>query len=494
MSSKYIQPQAPIIVWFRRDLRTADHPALSAAEKTGCPVIPLYIWSPDEEGSSAPGEASRWWLHHSLADLEKSLSKINLRLVLRSGEALSVLREVIAVSGARAVFWNRRYEPHSVVRDKNIKGALRLDGIESESFNGSLLFEPWQILNAKGGPFKVFSSYWTAALAAAEPQAPLPPPHHFPDTGKVSSLSISDFGLLLDNCFAGKIESIWKPGEKNAADALRRFIDECLPDYESERDRPDLDKTSRLSPYLSFGELSPRMVQSAVLAGSSTSLCPGASSQKALKKSRSTFLKEIGWREFSYNLLYHFPESIKKPLRPEFDAFPFESDPRLFAAWTSGNTGYPLVDAGMRQLRATGWMHNRVRMVAASFLVKDLLIPWQDGAAWFWENLIDADMANNTFGWQWTAGCGADAAPFIRIFNPVTQSEKFDPSGDFIRAWVPELGRLEGRWIHKPWEAPSSVLNDAHVVLGETYPLPLVDHNMARQRALHAFRSLSITV
>ncbi len=469
---------APVIVWFRQDLRIDDNPALSAAAGSGAPVIPLFIWSPEEEGDWEPGEASRWWLHHSLTELTINLAKLGSPLIVKRGYSVSVLRDFAKEVGAHAVYWNRRYEPSTVVRDKNIKGALVNDGVDARSFNANLLFEPWQVLNAKNEPYKVFTAYYKAATALVTPPAPIEPPKKLvAPVKKLQSVAISDLMLLPKINWTGGMEKAWQPGEKGAKKNLKSFL-EVVNQYVPDRDCPSVSGTSRLSPHLHFGEISPRTIWHSV-----------RDTGKA-GEGKTTYLKELVWREFAHSLLYHFPHTANSPLRPEFERFPWRNDPELLQSWQKGETGYPLIDAGMRELWHTGWMHNRVRMIVASFLVKDLLLPWQQGAQWFWNTLVDADLANNTLGWQWSAGCGADAAPYFRVFNPVLQSQKFDPDGTYIKRWVPELSGLPKQWIHHPWDAPPEVLQAHAVELGKTYPQPIVDHAFARERALEAFRQL----
>lgn len=474
--------QRPVIVWFRQDLRLDDNPALSAAADSGAPVIPLFIWSPEEEGDWEPGAASRFWLHHSLTELAQSLAKLGSPLVVKRGYSLSILRDFAKAVAAQAVYWNRRYEPATIVRDKNIKGALSADGVEARSFNGSLLFEPWQVLNGKNEPYKVFTAFYKSATALVSPPYPVEKPKKLIAPAKnLQSATISDLMLLPKIDWTKGIEMAWKPGEKGALKNLEEFLSGAVDDYVSERDRPAVQGTSRLSPHLHFGEISPRTIWHAV---------KDADKSTRGREGKSTFLKEIVWREFAHHLLYHFPLTTKAPLRPEFERFPWRDDPDLLKVWQKGQTGYPLVDAGMRELWQTGWMHNRVRMIVASFLVKDLLLPWQEGAQWFWDTLVDADLANNTLGWQWSAGCGADAAPYFRVFNPILQSEKFDPEGIYIKRWVPELAKLPKPWFHHPWDAPQEVLKTHGVELGKNYPHPVVDHAFARDRALSAFKQL----
>ncbi len=471
------------LVWFRYDLRVADNPALEAAIQRGGPIIPVYIWAPEDEGTWPPGAASRWWLHQSLSCLAAHLQTCGSRLVIRRGPSLLTLQTLIKDTGAQAVFWNRRYEPSIVERDTKMKSTLRATGIHVESFNTALLFEPTTLRNKAGKPFQVFTPFWKTCMSLPEPTAPLtvpsrlPVPVQWPDSLLLASLQLEP---TID--WAGGIRAAWCPGEDGARRELQRFLDTAITDYAEQRDRPDEVQTSRLSPHLHFGEISPRQVWYAV--------------RKATKKhptkqrGAEAYLRQLGWREFAHHLLFHFPHTTDQPLRAEFADFPWREDPIDLRAWQRGQTGYPLVDAGMRELWATGWMHNRVRMVAASFLVKHLLLPWQTGDRWFWDTLVDADLANNTLGWQWVAGCGADAAPYFRIFNPVVQGEKFDPHGDYVRRWVPELNRLPAEWIHQPWEAPTNVLTEAGVKLGTTYPEPIVDHYNARIRALAALAKL----
>jgi len=487
----------PALLWFRQDLRLQDNPALAAAldhaKASGGPVIPVFILDDTSEGSWAAGGASRWWLHHALASLGADLEKLGSRLVLMRGDSHKTLLQLAKETDAGAVFWNRRYEPLIRARDERIKKDLAAQGVEAKSFNGSVLFEPHTIANKQGNPFQVFTPFWKHCLAherLREIVAPtnfksksLPSPEQWP-----ASLSVTDYSLLPSIPWDAEFGEQWQPGEAGAAKRLALFVRRALSEYNDTRDLPGEDGTSKLSPWLHWGELSPRQIWAAVEAGcraEGLSLDGGGPRR---------YLTEVGWRDFGYHLLYHFPHTPEKPLRAEFARFPWAQDPggKKLKAWQRGLTGYPIVDAGMRQLWRTGWMHNRVRMVVASFLVKHLRLPWNEGAAWFWDTLVDADLASNTLGWQWTAGCGADAAPYFRIFAPVTQGERFDASGTYVRTYVPELAKLPEKWIHAPWTAPADVLAAAGVTLGKTYPHPIVDHATARAGALDAFAQLKL--
>ena len=472
----------PSIHWFRLDLRLADNAALRAASERGGPVIPVFIWSPEEEAPWPPGGASRWWLHQSLAALDLRLRAAGSRLVIRRGPTLETLRALVKSTGAKAVFWNRRYEPAVIARDKAIKDALRVEGTAAASFSAALLHEPWTIRNQSAKPFQVFTPFWKHCLAQPDPDAPLPAPKQIaPPVRWPQSLRLAELELEPRIRWAEGFPAVWQPGEGGAANNLRGFLAQSFDTYSDQRDRPDLAGTSRLSPHLHFGELSPRQLWHGLARLASKRELPVGAWRS------SQFLAEVGWREFAHHLLYHFPHTPAEPLRAEFKKFPWRIEAAWLKAWQKGRTGYPIVDAGLRELWATGWMHNRVRMIVASFLVKDLLLDWQAGARWFWDTLVDADLAQNTLGWQWTTGCGADAAPYFRVFNPVRQGEKFDPHGDYVRRWCPELAKLPRDWIHQPDKAPAAVLSAAGVELGRTYPPPVVTHALARELALEAF-------
>jgi deoxyribodipyrimidine photo-lyase len=472
-------------MWFRCDLRLADNPALLKALKRGGPVVPVFIWSPDEETPWQPGGASRWWLHHSLVALAARLRAAGSRLVIRRGPTLEALRALVKEADASAVYWNRRYEPAIIARDKAIKESLRADGLEAESFNAALLHEPWTIQNQSGRPFQVFTPFWRHCLAQPDPAAPLPAPRTLAAPARwPKSLTLDGLEREPRLKWAEEFRAVRQAGEAGAADALKKFLAQAFDKYSDQRNRPDLAGTSRLSPHLHFGEISPRQVWHGLARMASKRGLPVGAWRS------SQFLAELGWREFAHHLLYHFPRTPTEPLRANFKSFRWRKDAAWLAAWQKGRTGYPIVDAGMRELWTTGWMHNRVRMIVASFLVKDLLLSWQEGAAWFWDTLVDADLAQNTLGWQWTAGCGADAAPYFRVFNPVSQGEKFDPQGDYVRRWCPELAKLPDAWLHQPRKAPPEVLAHAGIELGPSYPEPIVSHAIAREVALEAFASL----
>jgi deoxyribodipyrimidine photo-lyase len=474
------------VVWFRNDLRLADNPALTAAVARGGPVIPLFIWSPEEEGRWPPGAASRWWLHQSLKRLEGDLRERGSRLIIGRRPSAENLERVLNSTGADAVYWNRRYEPAVVKRDRQVEQALRRAGVHVETLAGNLLFEPSQVASNEGKPYRVFTPFWKACVALGEPSPPLPIPARWNSPEHwLKSLEIDALELEPKIDWAAGIREVWTPGARGADEQLDRFRAAAFCDYARGRDRPDIVGTSRLSPHLHFGEITPRQIWHA-LAGRNDD----RKSDRAAAAQRAKFRAELGWREFAHHVLFHFPQTADRPLRDEFARFPWVRNSRALKAWQRGRTGFPIVDAGMRELWTTGWMHNRVRMIVASFLTKDLLLSWREGARWFWDTLVDADLANNTLGWQWAAGCGADAAPFFRIFNPVLQGQKFDPEGVYVRQWVPELASLPLKFLQEPWKAPPDVLATADVRLGDNYPLPIVIHAEARDAALRAFRSI----
>ena len=474
---------APSLMWFRQDLRIADNPALIAAVAKRGPVIPVFIWSPEDEGDWKPGAATKWWLNASLTSLDQQLRSIGSRLIIRRGPARLALQKLAKETGAPSVFWNRRYEPAAIASDTAIKAELKSDGLFAESHNGSLLYEPWEIQTKTGKPYQVFTPFSKACLLHAAPVPPMPAPTRLAAPAEwPNSIDVEQLKLLPKIAWDAGFYTSWKPGAPDAEACLKRFCPDGVRDYAAERNRPDHRGTSRLSPALHFGELSPGQIWQAV----SSSL----KEQPGVPEIGEAYLRQLLWREFAHHLLYHFPHTTTEPLRSEFSQFPWKTDATGLLAWQRGRTGFPIVDAGMRELWTTGWMHNRVRMIVASFLIKDLLVPWQEGARWFWDTLVDADLANNTLGWQWTAGCGADAAPYFRIFNPTSQGEKFDPEGAYVRRWVPELADLSTQWIHQPHNAPPLELREAKVKLGTTYPRPIVDHDFARKRALESLQTM----
>ena len=451
----------PTILWFRQDLRLADNPALHAATTTG-PVLPVYILDDAAAGPHAHGGAQRWWLHHALAALQASLRARGLELLLLQGNAVTLLADLAARTGARTIHAARLYEPWARARDASLAAALATTGRSLTLHSGALLHEPHRIRTGQGNPYAVYTPFSRAIFALGEPAPPLPIP------AVTAAPAQPGLDLLPTRHWADAFPKHWTPGEAGAATRLARFGTAELAGYDTQRNLPGLPHgTSGLSPHLRFGEISPRQVWHAARAG-------GAAGPH-------TFLKEILWREFAHHLLWHRPEMPEAPLQKTFENFPWQPNPRFLRAWQRGETGYPIIDAGMRQLWATGWMHNRVRMITASFLVKHLLQPWQDGEAWFWDTLVDGDLAANSASWQWVAGCGADAAPYFRIFNPVLQGEKFDADGAYTRAWVPEVAALPAKFLHQPWAAPRPP---------QGYPPPIIPHAEGRARALAAYAAL----
>jgi deoxyribodipyrimidine photo-lyase len=480
------------IVWLRRDFRTQDHPALHHAAAHHTHVIPVYIHAPDEEAPWVPGAASRWWLHHSLCTIADALAKLGSPLVVRKGPTLAALRKLIQETGATAVYWNRLYEPVVIARDTQVKDALRKDGLTAESFNGALLMEPWELKTGSGGPYKVFSPFWRNAedklrqqLAAGRTPLPAPKKLVAPEKGP-PSLTLDALHLLPTIAWDTGFKSQWQPGEKGARHQAKQFFAEAVGHYREKRDLPAVAATSSLSPHLHFGEISPLQL-----------LAQAKDFEREAKAgavaNAEWFVRELGWREFSHHLIFHYPTTPSVPLYERFAAFPWRSKKDAAAdlkAWQQGRTGIPIVDAGMRQLWHTGWMHNRVRMIVASLLTKNLLIPWQDGAAWFWDTLVDASLPQNSLGWQWAAGCGADAAPYFRIFNPVLQGEKFDPEGEYVRHWVPELAKVPSKFVHKPWLASGEIQRTAGLAIDSVYRKPVVDLAQSRDRALAAYEQV----
>lgn len=463
-----------VIHWFRQDLRLHDNPSLAAAVKAG-EVLAVYILDDVNAGQWRMGGASRWWLHHALASLNESLGG---GLNVYSGDAREALAELVARHDVKAVFWNRCYEPWRIARDAEVKQALKARHVEVQSFNASLLWEPWEVLKQDGSPYKVFTPFYRkGCLGAKPPREPINAPATAPWVKDERALALDALKLLPEARWGAQLAPHWRIGEEGARAAFYAFLDNGLQHYKHGRDFPAKHAVSRLSPYLHFGEISPHQVWN-------------AARLREADANSGHFCSELAWREFSYYLLYHQPQLPVANLQKKFDAFPWRKDAAVLARWQKGQTGFPLVDAGMRELWQTGYMHNRVRMVVASFLVKNLLIDWREGAAWFWDCLVDADLANNSASWQWVAGSGADAAPFFRIFNPVTQGQKHDADGEYIRTFVPELAALPDKYLFSPWLAPAVVLAKAGVELGKTYPAPMLDIAATRTRALEAFAAL----
>ena len=455
---------ATAIVWFRRDLRLTDNPALAAACESAGRIVALYVHAPEEEGEWQPGAASRWWLHHSLARLGESLRERGGELCIRRGPTLPALLTAARETGATRVYWNRVYDPSIVVRDARIRTELRDAGLEAESFNAALLVEPWEVRTAQGDPYRVFTPFWRNCVGLLDTRPrPLPPPERIaaPPAG-MSGVPLADLALRPSIRWDTGLAAAWTPGEQGALERLEEFCDTAMPDYGDGRNRPDRASTSHLSPCLHFGEIGPRQCLAAIR--------NALLQQPAAQPAADAFVRQLFWREFAHHLLHHYPHTATDPLDTRFAKFPWQPRADWLEAWRHGRTGYEIVDAGMRELWATGWMHNRIRMLVASLLTKNLRQHWLEGARWFWDTLVDADLANNTLGWQWTAGCGADAAPFFRIFNPVLQAERYDPDGAYVRRWVPEL---------------STRGDDPR-----RYPRPVVDFRESRAAALAAYATI----
>ncbi len=477
---------APVIVWFRTDLRLSDHPALYDAGQNGTPVICLYVFDEESAGVRLPhgrplGAASRWWLAQSLRALDDSLKRLGQTLVLRRGRAAEVIASVARETTAATVKWIASDIAGDASVEREVAKALEAMGVEGRAFPSDLLAKPSSVRNKEGRGLRVFTPFWKRILSLGDPAKPLPAPKTLKAAPRITSDELASWNLEPTTPdWAGGLRETWTPGEASAQKRLKDFLDHDIKDYTNLRDRPDRDGTSRLSPHLRFGEISPRQVWYAANFA--------AAQRPAVASDVAKFLSELGWREFSRHLLFDQPHLATQNLQSSFDEFPWKRNAKALRAWQRGRTGYPIVDAGMRELWHTGIMHNRVRMIVASFLVKHLLIDWRDGETWFWDTLVDADPGNNPASWQWVAGSGADAAPYFRIFNPVLQGEKFDPDGAYVSKWVPELAQLPAKLIHHPWDATPIELSAAGVVLGKTYPEPIVDHKAARERALAAYK------
>ncbi len=483
-----MRAKTTIIHWFRHDLRLADNPALTAAAESGATIVPVYILDDEANHPHTPGAASRWWLDGSLRSLDASLRGKGSRLVLRRGSPITILMALAIETKCEAIHFARGYEPRQRQIETDLRDACRNAGIEARRYAGTALFEPESIATKTGERYRVFTPFWKACLDRGAPVRSLPAPAELEAPAEwPASDPLASWKLLPTKPdWAGGMRESWQPGEAGANERLNAFLDGPSTNYANDRDRPDKQGTSRLSPHLHFGEISPRQCWNAARAKSTA--------DPSREAGLASFVREVGWREFSIHLLYHWPHIVDRPFRDDFANFPWEDDEHKIAAdlgaWQRGMTGYPIVDAGMRELWQTGWMHNRVRMIVASFLCKHLLIPWQHGADWFLDTLVDADLASNQASWQWVAGSGADAAPYFRVFNPILQGAKFDQNADYVRRYVPELARVPTAHIHAPWLAPPEILAAAGVVIGKTYPHPLVDPTEGRARALAAYARL----
>jgi deoxyribodipyrimidine photo-lyase len=467
------------IVWLRQDLRLHDNAALYHAAKLKIPLTIIYI-DDDSERDMPMGKYQKIWLHHSLDSLSQDLAKDGHKLHFFKGNAKKNLKEIIKKTQAKAVFWNRCYEPKQIARDKELKQELKEMGLQVETFGGFLLNEPWDVLNNSKEYFKVFTPYWKAASKLLNFEKPFPKPSFESTKVHLDDLKLEQLHLVSKNAL--DVEKLWHVGEKNAMKRLEHFLSHGLANYALGRDFPALDATSRLSPNIHLGEISPKIIVY------ETANFVEKSRDKSLKAQMEKFFSELGWREFSYNLLYHFPKLVKDPFKPQYASFPWKKNQKHLEAWQEGLTGYPIIDAGMRQLKETGWMHNRIRMVVGSFLVKNLMLHWHEGEHWFWEHLLDADLANNSASWQWVFGSGADAAPYFRVFNPLLQSAKFDPEGLYIKKYVPELKDLDVKYLHDPSSAPLDILRKAGISLGDNYPKALCDLNKTRDEVLIAYK------
>ncbi|MED2489163.1 deoxyribodipyrimidine photolyase [Bacillus thuringiensis] len=471
--------QNKIIVMFQKDFRLYDNPALFEAVQSG-EVLPVYVQDED----FLMGEASKWWLHHAVIDVKKQLEALGSTLIIRKGRTEEEILSLIEQLDITAVYWNICYDPDRLQSNQKMKMMLEDKGIICKEFNSHLLLEPWIIKKKDNTEYKVFTPFYNAFQKQVIPK-PISKVQSIKwGSSLPASLSVSELHLLPTIPWTSHIESIWEPTEEGAYKTFKKFFSSKLASYSEGRDFPNQNAHSMLAPYLSFGQISVKLMYHYLINKSTERQC------SLFEKQVNSFIRQLIWREFSYYLLYHYPFTVYKPLNKNFEHFPWNKEEELLRVWQKGETGYPFIDAGMRELWQTGFMHNRTRMAVASFLVKHLLIPWQEGAKWFMDTLLDADIANNTMGWQWVAGSGADASPYFRIFNPITQGEKFDKNGEYIRKWVTELRDIPNKYIHKPWEAPEHILQKANIKLGNTYPLPVVDHKAARERALCAYKSM----
>jgi deoxyribodipyrimidine photo-lyase len=466
---------ANAIVWLRRDLRLTDNPALQAAIDEGYVPICVYIHAPEEEAPWQPGAASLAWLHYSLVSLQQALQKKGSRLIIRSGRSAQQLQTLIQECKAEAVFWGRLYEPVLIARDTKIKQQLKDQGIKTETFNAALLVEPWTIKTLSGDPYRVFTPFWKNAIQGIDALSPTPAPKKLPVVSKdISSEIIESLKLLPKLGWDKTFWDFWQPGEEGAESLLDAFVEGAADGYKEQRNFPDRIGSSRLSPHLHFGEISPRQILRRIR---------GIDWPSKNEADIKHYISELGWREFSHHLLFHYPHTSNQNLVAKFDNFKWaKPNSKLLRAWQLGNTGVPIIDAGMRELYATGWMHNRIRMVVASFLCKNLRYHWLEGAKWFWDTLLDADLPNNTQGWQWSAGTGADAAPYFRIFNPISQAEKFDSQAKYIHRWIPELAKLPAPMAYAPWEHAELAQRFAPDYPGK----PILELKASREAALSA--------
>ncbi len=471
----------PCLFLFREDLRLSDHPALAAAVATGRPMICLFV----QDAAERAGGARQWWLHHSLVSLSADIAAAGGHLTIKAGGQNRHVLDIVSDHNVAEVFWTRRYGPDQINMDTALKAELEQAGVGVTSVIGRLLLEPWALKTGAGGHYRVFTPFWKAMKRAGAMRAVVPRVDAISGyDGDLNGVDIAALHLLPDQPnWARAFPDHWHAGEAGAATRLADFIDQAAHAYRDDRNRPDKTGTSGLSPHLQHGEISPVQIWHAIHLAVDKGDIP--------EDQADVFLSEIAWREFSYTLLFHHPDLESQEINPKFSAFPWGADDTALMAWQMGQTGYPIVDAGMRQLWQTGWMHNRVRMIVGSFLVKHLMIDWRAGKEWFWDTLVDADLAANSASWQWIAGCGADAAPYFRVFNPILQGERFDPNGDYVRRYVPEIAGLPDKYLFAPWTAPDGVLRDAGVTLGTDYPEPIVDHKQGRERALAAYKSIS---
>lgn len=477
------------IVWFRQDLRLTDNPALHAAVKNAKHVILLYCYAPDESGEWPPGEASRWWLHHSLISLSRDIKECGGQLIIRNGSSLKALKSLVKQTNASTIYCNALYEPEHIKRDNEIRDSFAELGVDLQCFHGSLLNPPPHVANQSGLPYRVFTPFYRYYLKNGfDTRVTSKPVKLVTVPDKLKSLTIDSLKLLPRVSWYNELETLWRPGEQGAQNNLKQFCKLRLADYPNARDIPAVNGTTRLSPHLHFGEISPRQAVASLNRAAHLSKNHGANN------GRDAVIREIVWRDFAQHILVHFPHTTTQPFLNSFAKFPWKrSDQKFLTAWQKGNTGIPIVDAGMRELWKTGTMHNRVRMIVASLLAKNANLHWLNGARWFWDTLVDADLANNSMNWQWVAGCGVDAAPYFRIFNPVTQGKKFDPDGDYVKKWIPELANVPKRYIHDPWNAAEKLQQDTGINIGKDYPAPVVDISNSRKQALsnyNGFRQL----